>query len=233
MEEIWKTVVINGVEYPRYMVSSLGRVKSLNYRNTGVEKIMTPTKNQDGYLDVNIKGLRKVHRLVAEAFIPNPDGFQEVDHINCNRSDNRLVNIRFTTHKENCNNPISRKNYSECRKGERHPLFGKHQTEETKKKISNARIGKYCGEKAPMYGKFGADNPNSIPIVQLTLDGQFIKKWSCAAEAGRELVIPNQSITLCCKKRPRYHTAGGYRWMYYDDWLKLQRKKPQDIKPLF
>ena len=67
-----------------------------------------PGLNSWGYLQVNLSETRKtvlVHRLVAEAFIPNPENKPCVDHIDGNRSNNRVENLRWVSHKENCNNP--------------------------------------------------------------------------------------------------------------------------------
>ena len=61
-----------------------------------------------GYRVVNLGRIRNsvsVHRLVAEAFLPNPLGLRDVDHIDGNRSNNRVENLRWVSHKENCNNP--------------------------------------------------------------------------------------------------------------------------------
>lgn len=104
--EIWKPIN----DFPQYMISNVGRVKSLNYKRMNIEKLLTPTLAKNGYLMVDLKnkGLRKntyVHKLIAQAFIPNPDNKSYVDHINANRTDNRVENLRWVTHKENMNNP--------------------------------------------------------------------------------------------------------------------------------
>lgn len=107
--EIWKQ--IEG--YDNYMVSNLGRVKSLNYNHTGKEQVLKPLKHNKNYLMVILykngkyKNF-KVHRLVAKTFLPNPDNKPCIDHINTNRSDNRVDNLRWVTQKENNNNPLTK-----------------------------------------------------------------------------------------------------------------------------
>ena len=111
MNEIWKD--IEG--YPNYMISSMGRVKSLNYNHTGEEKILKPSL-RNGYYFCNLSLLGKskkfyIHRLVAQAFIPNYENKPFVDHINTIRTDNKVENLRWTTRIENNNNPITKSKY--------------------------------------------------------------------------------------------------------------------------
>jgi len=61
--------------------------------------------DQSGYLSVNIKGkMVRVARFVANEFLPNPLNLPEVDHINKNKCDNRVCNLRWSTRKDNCRN---------------------------------------------------------------------------------------------------------------------------------
>jgi hypothetical protein len=97
--ELWKE--IEG--FPGYMVSNLGRVKSLMY---GKEQILKPSFTEKKYLQVGLHKEKKrycyrVHRLVIETFLPNPENKTEVDHINRNKQDNRIENLRWATHSEN------------------------------------------------------------------------------------------------------------------------------------
>ncbi len=198
-KEIWKTAVVDGVENSRYKVSSFGRIICLKWHRTGKPRLCKLSVDCYGYLQVGIdRVMKKVHRLVAEAFIPNPEGKPCIDHINTVRTDNRVENLRWATLLENNSNPLTRKHQS---------------------------------ENAPWLGKLGAEHNTSITIVQLDLNGKFIKKWACATEASRKLGIHHQSINACC--RGKLNKAGSFKWMYYSDWLKLQHKNPSDIKPLF
>ena len=107
--EIWKPVI--GYE-GLYDVSNLGRIRSLNYRRTGKTFILKPVLCS-GYYVVNLwknkkRSLFKLHRLIAQVFVPNPDNLPEVDHISTIKTDNRAINIRWTDRKGNVNNPITK-----------------------------------------------------------------------------------------------------------------------------
>jgi len=106
MDEIWSDVV--GYE-GTYEVSIYGRVRSL--RN-GKIRIMKPVITPKGYamlilMKDKVKNPHVVHRLVAKAFVPNPLGKPNVDHIDNNRSNNIVTNLRWATHSENNGNTHS------------------------------------------------------------------------------------------------------------------------------
>lgn len=101
-----------------YKVSNLGRVKSLNYRNTGKPGIITPMhRNCDKYLRIALskkgkKEYRYLHRIVAQSFIPNPLNFPEVNHIDTNPRNCNVKNLEWCTHEQNTNHWKTRLNRS-------------------------------------------------------------------------------------------------------------------------
>ena len=103
MTETWKA--ISGYE-GLYEVSDLGRVKSLNYNRTGMENILKPGTNHKGYLHVSlykdghVKTV-KVHRLVAESFIPNPQGLETVNHKDEVKTNNTVTNLEWMSRADN------------------------------------------------------------------------------------------------------------------------------------
>lgn len=102
MEEIW--CPIKGYE-SMYEVSDQGRVRSLKFVN---ERILKPGRDKDGYLQVGLykngEGKKcKIHRLVAQAFIPNPQNLTEVNHRDENKTNNSVQNLEWCDRKYNNN----------------------------------------------------------------------------------------------------------------------------------
>lgn len=110
-EEIWKSVV--GYE-GLYEVSNFGRIRALaraycdkNGRVSNIkERIMKQPLSNTGYHHTalrknGISVTRNLHRIIAEAFIPNPDNKPCINHINGDKSDNTLINLEWVTHAEN------------------------------------------------------------------------------------------------------------------------------------
>lgn len=187
MTEVWKDI---GGYSGIYQVSSLGRVK-----NTETGKILKTHKDKKGYqcTDIKYKGKTKhylIHRLIATAFIPNPDNKPYIDHINTIKDDNRIENLRWVTSQENNNNPLTRKHLSEAMK-----IYGS------------------------MLGKKGKLCPNSKIVLELNKEDndKIDKLWYSTMDIERETNIPNQIISNICKGKRKQ--LPDYRFQYMDEYL--------------
>lgn len=187
MEEIWRK--IDG--YENYSVSSEGRV-----RNDKTGKILKGINNGKGYKYVTLckNGKKKnflVHQLVAQVFLLNHENKPFVDHINCVRGDNRAENLRWCSQKDNCNNPLSKKNYSEAKSGENHP----------------------------MYGHTGENNPNSRAVVGINIENPDITiEYSSMGQAQKDGFNAG-NICSCCNGKLKSHK--GYHWCHKEDYIKF------------
>ena len=105
MQETWKD--IKGYE-EKYQISNLGNVKSLNYNQTHIEKLLKPFENTNGYYQIDLWKNNKgktflVHRLVAEAFIPNSKRLPLINHKDENPKNDTVTNLEWCDAKYNCN----------------------------------------------------------------------------------------------------------------------------------
>lgn len=185
-----------------YEVSSDGKVRSVDrsffqYGNNGSYfqrtykgRILKQEKNRDGYLKVVLakdgkKTLKSVHRLVAEAFIPNPENKPCIDHINGDKTFNDVSNLRWATYSENSRNPI------------------------TFEKTKNALKGSHL---CAWRGHFGKEHPMSKTVGQYDLDNNFIAEYGSVSEASRKLGISRTCIGDCCNGKK--NTANGFIFKY-------------------
>ena len=182
MKEKWKPIV--GYE-GLYEVSNMGNVRSLtrvvDFRDRAGNmnqrvikgRVMKPQKQRTGYLHVGLSKdgkvtLFRVHRLGAVAFIDNPEGLYEVNHIDEDKTNNRVDNLEWCDHKYN-------NNYgSKPRRGERNPM-----AKLTSEDVDEIRYRRASGE---MLKTIAADFGISINHVCNLAQG---KRWGHEVSACR------------------------------------------------
>ena len=181
--EIWRTAIYDGETYEDFEVSNLGRILSLNYKNTGKSELLEPSETTCGYLVVNLCKNEKrktclVHRVIAETFLENPENLPEINHKDEDKTNNFVFlnedgsvdkeksNLEWKNHRDNCN----------------------HGTR-------NERVAK----------------AQSKPVLQFTLDGEFVREWPSTMECERN-GFSSGNVSACCRGERK--TAYGFIWMY-------------------
>lgn len=248
MSEIWKSIKdYEGL----YEVSNLGRVRRLKKDK---EFILKPIINKFGYLQVslsknNIVKNHRIHRLVAEAFISNPDNKPDVDHINTIRIDNRVENLRWVTKQENQNNELTRNHLRNNRitkivqldlNGKLIKIWDGAVDVEKDLGISRMSIGKCCrGEMKTYKGyiwMFYEDYNNmndeefNKKIGNINKNDKIKKTVQLSLDG--ELIKIWDKIKDCTYEtnfdssaitkccKGKLKSHKGFKWMYYDEWLE-------------
>lgn len=202
-KEIWKP--IKGYE-GLYLISNLGNIKNKRgkYRKISIGK--------RGYKCVTLckNGKHKnktLHRLLMESFVPNPENKPHIDHIDGNRLNNNLNNLRWVTQKENNNNPVT--------KGK---LWRGDNRDDIVRKMLETRSnngGKY----------------SPIKIYAYTKHGEFFKSYYSIGEAARIMGVDAKRIQSILNNN--HKQVCGYIWstVMRDDFIYVEQKH-KSLKPV-
>ena len=238
--EIWKP--IKGYE-GRYCVSNMGRIMSLerSVRSRGKikQRIMKQCNERKGYKTVSLcfDGKRKrymVHRLVAEAFVPNLNNYNQVNHIDENKSNNSVYNLEWCTPKQNMNHGTRAERTREKAQkkvlkidelGNIVSVYSSAKEAGELNGIGKQEIAKFCrGNRVGLYHGYywKYDSPigrRNIPIVMLDLNGKFIRRYKSVAEAAKDLSVDSYQIYQNASGNAK--TAYGYIFVREENYEKL------------
>ena len=197
--EEWKPVV----GYEKYYVSSYGRVISDKRKTPYLMALDKRLERGKEYTSVCLHGGKRVrarvHRLVAMAFLPNPNNYNEIDHVNNIGTDNRVANLRWCTHQENMRNPITREIQKRYRLA--HPF------EKRGRYPRNVDITVF----------FNRHEDKMKPVVQLK-DGIVIGRYKSLGEAERN---GYKKTTVSAAINGRLKTYRGCVWMLLSEYEKV------------
>ena len=179
MIEAWRTPIYDGETYEGFEVSNWGRIKSLNYRRTGRAEVMNTCERKNGYLQVGLSKNKEtkmcyVHRLVAETFLPNPEGKPCVNH-KIEGKKGKTMNFVFFNEDGSVNE-------------ERTTIEWVTYEENNNYATRNERISK----------------AHSKRVLQLSLSGELIREWESTHECGRNGFDQGNVSRCCNGKLPHY-----------------------------
>ena len=212
MKEIWKPV--EGYE-DYYEVSNTGKVRGktrvVNFRDGRVrefgakEIVLIP--NTDGYMSLklcrgNTYKTARVHRLVAQAFIPNPNNYPEVNHIDCDRTNNNVSNLEWCTHEQNVRYAIKVGNHVCTRDltGKNNPNYGNHILADIYR--NDPALAK---EKL---GRPGGQNGRAVPVQMFNAEGKKVGEFGYLRECADYIIESfGRDYFLKITNKPRDYIA--------------------------
>lgn len=171
-----------------YEVSSAGDV-----RRAENKRILKSFLNHKGYPNVVMHKDGKpisstVHRLVAKAFIPNPDQLPQVNHIDLNKQNNAVSNLEWITNDGNMHHAVM----NGCFK-----RFSDKQYESVMRNITKAQ------------------GWNIRPVLCFSENGSLREEYESISEASRQTGCDDSKIVMCCKGKRK--TTGGFMWKYKEE----------------
>ena len=186
MKEIWED--IKGFE-GKYQISNYGKVLSTP-RATTKGGIRALRNSANGYYNIKLGDKSYyVHRLVAQAFIPNPNNFPEVNHKDETRTNNRVDNLEWCTRKYNAH-------------------YGTAQKRQTENRV-------YMALSIEHKEKISKQLRNKNPVLRLSLNGELVKKYDCVFDAAKDIGKSTSNIHRCANGGSK--TAYGHVWKWVED----------------
>lgn len=195
--EIWRP--IKGYE-GLYEVSNYGNVRGVDRYARGklgslrfVKGVMRKKQEtHKGYFKVMLRNGEKyeskqVHRLVAEAFIPNPRNLPQVNHKDTDKKNNKVENLEWIT------------NYGNIQHAILNGCYKPHNEKQKQAVMKNLHKGQEARKKE---------------VARLNEEGKIMAIYKSITEASRRTRIDTSKISLCCKGKRKH--AGGYRWKYIE-----------------
>lgn len=243
MEE-WRRIYING-EVTNYEISNFGRCRNttkLNWKTKGILAVKQNKKTKYCQYCIILNGnyyYKYAHRLVAEYFLEG-DTSLEVNHKDGVKSNNVASNLEWVTKKENMRHCFDNGLSSVNKPVKQYDLYGNYIAEYisaseagrqlgiTQGNISAALLGNYsnaCGfqwryahDTTPVRDISNEVTLFNIPVVQLTMDGEYIKTFDKVTLAYRDInKRDNGSISQVCKGNR--NSFAGFKWMYLSDYI--------------
>lgn len=216
MEE--KIISVKGIEY---IVSEDGRIYGTHTCGRGkYHQEICQRKNQDGYMFVTVgvkeqRSAMAVHRMVAMAFIPNPDSLPEVNHKDFDRTNNNVDNLEWCTHEDNIRYTINAGRHISSLKdvsGKNNPNYGNHKLREKYRK--DPELSKHCQSRP------GDRNGRAVQVYLFNYEKQCIAKFPylqlCAKYVCKELGLKESTSASLAGRIPQYVKTGRiYRKTFY------------------